>query len=131
MITRARVKFEKVKKDYFLKNRYTAFDMHFHTAYSDGKVNIPQLVKKIERLNIGVAITDHNEIKGAIEISKYENIKSIPGIEMGRRRRASPVAPRPRGASSGTPARTPVPAGARPRARTRRRRRSSSATRAG
>ncbi len=82
MITRARVKFEKVKKDYFLKNKYTAFDMHFHTSYSDGKVKIPELVKKIERLNIGVAITDHNEIKGTIEISKYENIKSIPGIEI-------------------------------------------------
>jgi histidinol phosphatase-like PHP family hydrolase len=59
-------------------------DMHYHTVYSDGAANINQILKKIRMLGIGVAISDHNEIKGVLEIFKKKNKTDlvIPGIEV-------------------------------------------------
>ncbi|PLW80176.1 hypothetical protein C0585_03970 [Candidatus Woesearchaeota archaeon] len=81
MLNKAKTDFKKVKKD-FLNQDYTFFDMHYHSRYSDGRSSIPQIVKKARRLGIGVAVTDHNEIRGALEIAKYEDVPSIPGIEV-------------------------------------------------
>ena len=61
---------------------YTAVDMHVHTRYSDGLGTIPELVEKARQLNIGLAVTDHNEIQGAVEINAYDDVLSIPGIEV-------------------------------------------------
>ena len=33
-------------------------------------------------LGIGIAITDHNEIKGAVAIDEYKDLLTIPGIEI-------------------------------------------------
>jgi predicted metal-dependent phosphoesterase TrpH len=65
-----------------LCRHYTVVDMHFHTSYSDGISEIPSIVHKAKKLGIGIAITDHNEIKGAVEIMKYKGILAIPGIEV-------------------------------------------------
>ncbi len=65
-----------------LTKKYTVVDLHFHSNHSDGKNSIDQIAKTAEKLNIGIAITDHNEIQGAVEISKNQNIVSIPGIEV-------------------------------------------------
>jgi predicted metal-dependent phosphoesterase TrpH len=65
-----------------LKKLYTVFDLHFHTKYSDGRSSIEAIVKKSRELGIGVAITDHNEIRGALEIEKHKSVLSIPGIEI-------------------------------------------------
>ncbi|MBR9690340.1 PHP domain-containing protein [Candidatus Woesearchaeota archaeon] len=81
MITRARVDFKRPKKIIEDNKDYTFVDMHFHTLYSDGTRRVPTVVKKARKLGIGISITDHNEIKGAIEISKYSDVLSIPGIE--------------------------------------------------
>jgi len=60
----------------------TAVDMHFHTTYSvDGFPNIKDLIKALNKKQIGVGITDHNEIRGVIEASKYKSNLIIPGIE--------------------------------------------------
>jgi len=76
-----RIQFEKpdLKE---LKKRYTVVDMHFHSKYSDGRDTIDRIVEKVKKLGIGIAITDHNEIKGAIEIDGHKEILSIPGIEI-------------------------------------------------
>jgi predicted metal-dependent phosphoesterase TrpH len=56
--------------------------MHVHTRYSDG-LNSPRAVaKRAAMLGIGIAVTDHNEIQGAVEIAKESHIFSIPGIEV-------------------------------------------------
>ena len=60
----------------------TVVDMHFHTEHSDGRNSIKKIVKRAHELGIGIAITDHNEIKGALEINKHKNVLSIPGIEI-------------------------------------------------
>lgn len=75
------VQFEKPKLTELVKD-FTVVDFHFHTHYSDGKCSVPQVVERARELGIGVAITDHNEIKGALEIDRYKDILSIPGIEI-------------------------------------------------
>ena len=65
-----------------LSQQYTVVDMHFHTHHSDGFNKIPSIAARAQELNIGIAITDHNAIQGALEIDNYKDILSIPGIEV-------------------------------------------------
>jgi predicted metal-dependent phosphoesterase TrpH len=65
-----------------LIQQYTVVDMHFHSNHSDGFNSIRAIAKRASQLNIGIAITDHNEIRGAIEIDGYKDILTIPGIEV-------------------------------------------------
>ena len=65
-----------------LTRKYTVVDMHFHSNYSDGLNRIPAIANRARELNIGIAVTDHNEIQGAVEIDSYKDILSIPGIEV-------------------------------------------------
>lgn len=65
-----------------LRKQHTVVDMHFHTLHSDGQNNAREIAEKCRRLGIGVAVTDHNQITGALEISKDNRILSIPGIEI-------------------------------------------------
>jgi predicted metal-dependent phosphoesterase TrpH len=76
-----RVKFETPVLSELIK-RNTVVDMHFHTSYSDGRNGTKKIAKRAQELGIGIAITDHNEIKGALELNKYKKILSIPGIEI-------------------------------------------------
>ncbi len=75
-----RVQFQKPDLEQLNKN-HTVVDMHFHSTYSDGLNKIDKIVAKAQQLGIGIAITDHNEIRGALEINQYD-ILSIPGIEL-------------------------------------------------
>jgi predicted metal-dependent phosphoesterase TrpH len=65
-----------------LTRKYTVVDMHFHSHHSDGLNRISTIANRAAELNIGIAITDHNEIQGAVEIDKYKDVLSIPGIEV-------------------------------------------------
>jgi predicted metal-dependent phosphoesterase TrpH len=65
-----------------LTQRYTVVDPHFHSHYSDGYNSVHAIVKRARELNIGLAITDHNDIRGAIELDEYKDFVSIPGIEV-------------------------------------------------
>lgn len=65
-----------------LRKDYTVFDFHFHTRYSDGHNAVHAIAMRARSLGIGVAITDHNEIRGALEMEKYREVLSIPGIEI-------------------------------------------------
>ena len=65
-----------------LTRDYTVVDMHFHSRYSDGFNDIKSIVHRARKLGIGIAITDHNEIKGAIKLGKIKDILTIPGIEL-------------------------------------------------
>ena len=65
-----------------LSRQYTVVDMHFHSAHSDGRNSINEIAEHAERIGIGVAITDHNEIQGALEMAAHKNVLSIPGIEV-------------------------------------------------
>ena len=66
-----------------LTSRYTCIDLHFHTAHSDGLPSVRKTLKRAKELNIGVAITDHNEISGSIEACRNNNgTLVVPGIEV-------------------------------------------------
>jgi predicted metal-dependent phosphoesterase TrpH len=73
--------FEKPDIDSLLET-YTVFDLHFHTRYSDGRNSVEAIARRAKELRIGIALTDHNEIRGALEIEKYKGVLSIPGIEI-------------------------------------------------
>ena len=58
-------------------------DMHFHTIHTDGLVKIPALLSKVRALRIGCAVTDHNEISGAVHACRERGeLSIIPGIEV-------------------------------------------------
>ena len=65
-----------------LKKENTVVDLHFHSHYSDGFNTVEAIARKAYELGIGIAVTDHNEIRGAVEIDGYRDVFSIPGIEM-------------------------------------------------
>lgn len=65
-----------------LRRDYAVFDMHFHTSYTDGRNTVGEIVARARALGIGIAITDHNDIQGAMELNHYRNVPSIPGIEI-------------------------------------------------
>ncbi len=65
-----------------LRKGHAVFDMHFHTCYTDGRDAVQMIAARARALGIGIAITDHNDIRGALEMNKYKDVPSIPGIEI-------------------------------------------------
>jgi predicted metal-dependent phosphoesterase TrpH len=67
------------------KEGYQAVDMHYHTRFSvDGMATIEQVINKCKKDSIGVAVTDHNHIKGAFKAKKLagKDVFTIPGMEL-------------------------------------------------
>ena len=59
-------------------------DLHFHTRYSDGTARVRDAVRRAARFGIGLAITDHNEVRGALEAQRLSEGKVflVPAIEV-------------------------------------------------
>jgi predicted metal-dependent phosphoesterase TrpH len=77
------IKFSKPNPSKLASEGLACVDMHFHTMYSDGAAKIKEILKKLDKDKIGVAITDHNAIGGAISImEKKKDQFVIPGIEV-------------------------------------------------
>lgn len=81
MYTTDRVIFERPDLEQLIQN-FTVVDLHFHSHYSDGLNHVDKIANRARKLGIGVAITDHNDIRGALEINRYADILTIPGIEI-------------------------------------------------
>ncbi|GAB6056034.1 PHP domain-containing protein [Methanobacterium movens] len=62
------------------------YDFHIHSKYSnDGWMDIDKIIKSSHRKGLGgIAITDHNTIKGGLKAKKYESddFKIIVGSEI-------------------------------------------------
>jgi predicted metal-dependent phosphoesterase TrpH len=76
-----RIQFEKPPLSDLIQD-FTVVDLHFHSRYSDGANTVEQIAHRARELGIGIAITDHNEIKGALELDGFTDILNIPGIEI-------------------------------------------------
>lgn len=59
---------------------YMLVDMHCHSRFSDGKDDIAVVIAQAKKLGIGLAVTDHNAIQGALVAGK--ELFSLPGIEV-------------------------------------------------
>ena len=62
-------------------------DLHIHSKYSpDGRMEIEDIIKTAKARGLdGVAVTDHNSVKGglsALEFCKGSDFLVIPGIEV-------------------------------------------------
>jgi predicted metal-dependent phosphoesterase TrpH len=77
----SRVQFEQPDLDK-LSRSFTVVDLHFHTNHSDGLNSVKAVAERARELGIGVAITDHNQIQGAVEIAGEKDLLTIPGIEI-------------------------------------------------
>jgi len=55
-------------------------DMHLHSNISDGLNTAEEMIEKARKLNIGISITDHNEMDATIKACK--SMWAIPGIEL-------------------------------------------------
>ena len=61
------------------------YDLHTHTDYSDGKLNVSDLLNRAERFCIDtISITDHDTIEAYqnTEFSHNRKIRVIPGVEL-------------------------------------------------
>ncbi|MCQ3936169.1 MAG: hypothetical protein DPW18_03875 [Chloroflexi bacterium] len=62
-------------------------DLHLHTAYSyDGTASVSEVLRRAHEIGLNViAITDHDEIAGALEaarLASHYDVEVIPGIEI-------------------------------------------------
>lgn len=66
------------------------YDLHIHSKYSsDGVLNPQRIIKVAKKRGLnGIAVTDHNTIKGGLEAKQYEtnDFKVIVGSEVGTTR---------------------------------------------
>jgi PHP-associated len=66
-----------------LAKGYYPADMHFHTEHTDGTVSIRSLLNRMKISGMGCAVTDHNEVSGALAACKdRDDLLVIPGIEV-------------------------------------------------
>jgi predicted metal-dependent phosphoesterase TrpH len=63
-------------------------DLHVHTCYSwDGATTLREVVVYAKKRGLdGVAITDHDSVKGAVKLAKKHDFLVIPGIEVSTKR---------------------------------------------
>ena len=79
--TSQRIRFERPQLPE-LTEQFAVVDMHFHSELSDGHDSIEDIAQRAMELGIGIAVTDHNSIHGAVEIDRFKSVFSIPGIEL-------------------------------------------------
>lgn len=70
-------KFKKIKEENFC-----AIDMHVHSEYSDSRTKVKNLLKKANKKGFGIAIADHNEIRGSLKALEQKEVVVIPAIEI-------------------------------------------------
>lgn len=67
--------------------RVPAMDMHVHTHFSDGEITIEDLIVVATNRRMGLAVCDHNEIRGSMALWDSGQVVTIPAIEIGSRER--------------------------------------------
>lgn len=80
---KTRIRFEKPDIEELRSKGLACVDMHFHTHYSDSYTRPADALKLAKKRNVGVAITDHNQIGGVLDAIEYgTDVPIVPGIEL-------------------------------------------------
>lgn len=58
-------------------------DLHCHSIFSDGRANLLQIEEKCLKDDFTVVLTDHNEIRGSINLYERGRIVTLPALEAG------------------------------------------------
>ena len=58
-------------------------DMHVHTRHSDGQPTVAQVEAFCQEKEVGAVITDHNEIRGSMDLCDRQSVPTLAGIEVG------------------------------------------------
>jgi len=83
VLTRVKIEHTRPYLKMIRENGFMIMDMHVHTRFSDSFTRISKLIGRAEKLKIGLAITDHNEIKGVLRAFEIKgHVPIIPGIEI-------------------------------------------------
>lgn len=62
---------------------HLAADLHVHTNHSDSFTRVRDLLRSAARQGVGCAVTDHNQVNGAVEAClAASGVPVIPGIEV-------------------------------------------------
>jgi hypothetical protein len=61
------------------------FDLHTHSNFSDGLPSIDRIEDRCLRDRLSISLTDHNEIRGSVQLNERDQISCLPGIEVGTR----------------------------------------------
>jgi predicted metal-dependent phosphoesterase TrpH len=78
-----RIRFEIPSVSNLSREGFSCVDMHCHTNHSDAPVKVRDALRYAEGKNIGIAVTDHNQVSGSLEaISTASTTLVIPGIEV-------------------------------------------------
>ena len=62
-----------------------ACDLHTHTNHSDGALSPRELVREAKKLNLTIALTDHNTVSGLPEFifeAKKLGVRAVGGVEL-------------------------------------------------
>ncbi len=68
-----------------VKNKKMKCDLHAHTVHSDGSFTPSELVREAKRLDLIIALTDHNTVSGLPEFlseAEREGVTAIGGTEL-------------------------------------------------
>ncbi len=61
-------------------------DMHIHTNFSDApKCTLDAITERCRETGVGIAVCDHNEIRGAMGLIERGEILCVPALEVGSR----------------------------------------------
>ncbi len=74
--------FKKPKPKELRREGFLPVDMHIHTKYSDGMNKVQTLLKKAKKKGFGIAVTDHNNIRGSLNAYYAKEAFVVPGIEL-------------------------------------------------
>jgi len=61
---------------------YRVYDIHIHSTFSDGNATPDQIAYWAKMHEIGISITDHNEIRGCLRALEADVCEVVPGIEV-------------------------------------------------
>ena len=75
----------KQREEYCAEANALRCDLHTHSVFSDGTYTPSEIIAEAKRLNLIVALTDHNTVSGLPEFmdaAAQLGVTAVPGVEI-------------------------------------------------